>query len=74
MSWDEWALDVTCWPAYCFVPIENDELWFGINMIQERSPGRLVAVIHEDGQESVESWVESHPDWRTRFAHRRAEK
>lgn len=70
--WDEWCIDVTDWPRYCFCPVDGSDIVFGMNMIRDRSPGRLVAVVHCDGQEHAERWCEDNPGWNDRFAQEEA--
>jgi hypothetical protein len=69
--WKEWILDIS-WldvSGPCFVPYERetDLIVFGFNMITDRSPGKLVAVIHEGGQEAVEEWCAANPNWATKY-------
>ena len=63
---EEWVLDATMGVQdgmACFVPIEKDgSLVLGMNMIG-RCPGKLVGVVHLDGQEAVERWIAENPDW-----------
>ena len=64
--WQEWVLDATMGIRdgnACFVPIDSDGgVVFGMNMIGH-CPGKLVGVIHCDGQEAVEKWIAENPDW-----------
>ena len=73
MPWKEWLLDATLGVRdglACFVPYESDtnEIVVGMNMLSSRAPGRLVGVIHADGQAAVDAWCAQHPDWHERFA------
>lgn len=67
--WSEYLLDISLFPSYCFVPYEKDtdSIVFGMNFIQEKSPGKLVGVIHSNGQEMVEEWCEQNPNWKTEY-------
>lgn len=62
MSWEHWVLDATMEPP-CFVPVELDErgeiesIVFGMNLLSDKCPGHLYAVIHEDGQDAVDAWL-----------------
>jgi len=47
----------------CFVPYEDDTLWTGMNVLSTKCPGHLVGVIHEEGKEAAEEWIEKHPNW-----------
>lgn len=64
---EEWLLDVSL-RTPCFVPYEDGEIIEGFSVIQQKSPGKLVGVIHVEGQEAVETWVEENPNWRERFS------
>jgi len=65
MTFDEWALDVTCanTGALAFVPICGDEVVWGLTMIQDRAPGSLSGVVSQNGMEDVEQWVADNPNW-----------
>jgi hypothetical protein len=70
MIWDEWLMDITNGDDLpCFVPYERDTgmMVFGMNFISDKCPGRLVGVIHANGQEAVNKWVRENPDWLERF-------
>lgn len=46
----------------CFCPIEGDidgefTVVTGMNLLANRPDGRLVAIVHEDGQDAVEEWL-----------------
>jgi hypothetical protein len=67
-GWDEWLMDVTLWPYYCFSPRDRQgNIVIGMVAIQDRSPGKLAGVIHADGQEAVEAWIAEHPEWPERY-------
>jgi hypothetical protein len=64
--WPDWLLDVTMDPP-CFVPYERGRAVLGMCVLTDRCPGRLVGVIHEDGQAAAENWCAENPDWRERY-------
>lgn len=52
---------------FCFCPIEGDitgdfKIITGLNILSSSVPrnGKLVAIVHEDGQEAVERFIEEH--------------
>ena len=62
-----WVLDVTLWredrPLRVWCPIEEDgTVITGLSVMSDVPPhgGKCVAIFHEDGQEEVEAWMESH--------------
>jgi len=67
--WDEWLVDVT-FGSLCFVPIERTgpddddfNIVFGMNYVADEPPsGKVIGIIHEDGQEAVEQWCRENPD------------
>ena len=66
-----WVIDASA-PApkgaVCFVPYEPpDTIVFGMNYISDESPGELVGIIHNDGQEAAEQWEKDNPDWHIRY-------
>ena len=63
VTFDQWAIDVTNWPNYSFVPICGDEVIFGMILVQDRAPGPLIAVVSEEGQNHVNQWIADHPTW-----------
>jgi hypothetical protein len=63
MTFNEWLLDVTN-PATAFVPVEGESIIWGFTVMQERSPGPLVGVVSENGQQHVEEWTRQNPAWR----------
>jgi hypothetical protein len=67
-TWENYVLDVTLRPpVYC--PIEDDgTVIIGMNYVTPcECPGKLVAVVHMDGQEAVEAWCAANPCWRDEF-------
>jgi hypothetical protein len=62
-AWKQWALDATFWPQRLFVPVNDDgHPVVGFNWLSDEPPGKLVAVIHEGGQDAVELFVKDHAD------------
>lgn len=66
----DWVVDVTMArdDMLCFCPIENigtpeEKIVFGLNLLttpegfKEGKRGKVVAIIHEDGQCAVEKWI-----------------
>ena len=71
ITFDEWALDVTCAKhggGIAFVPICGDEVIWGMTYIQARSPGSLVGVVSQDGMADVERWVADNPNWQIDYS------
>ena len=68
LTWKEWVLDVTFDPPV-FVPYERETgaVVIGMNVLSDKCPGKLVGVIHADGQEAVEKWISENPDWHERY-------
>ena len=66
MGYEEYVLDATMGcngGNFCFCPIEGDiygefSVITGMNFIGVRSPGKLVAIVHEEGQAAVEKFCE----------------
>lgn len=62
-GWTRWALDATFWPQLVFVPIAaDDSLILGMNLMADVPPGKLAAVIHANGQEAVDAFVDKHAE------------
>ena len=63
-----WVIDATLSTPpglFCFCPIEGDingeyTIVTGMNYIGNRAPAKLVAIVHEDGQEAVNRWCKEH--------------
>jgi hypothetical protein len=72
----EWLIDIGLSHfddgCVCFVPYERETgtIVFGMNMISDKSPGKLVGVLHPEGQDAVEKWCEDNPDWATKYAYK----
>lgn len=66
---NEWVIDVTDWPDFCFCPYEPDtgSIVLGMMMIQQYCPGKLVGVYHALGDDFAATWARENPDWRTLF-------
>ena len=67
--WPEWVIDAGfCRDGLlCFCPIENagtdeESIVFGFSHLGDKCPGKLVGVVHEDGQEAVEAWCAENHD------------
>lgn len=66
MSWDEWVIDATMGAQdgmLCFCPIERgpdgeiENIVTGMNFVgAPPEGGKVVAVVHQDGQEAVEAF------------------
>jgi len=59
----EWVLDVTLGTPV-FIPYEKntDTYVTGLNVLAERCPGKLVGIVHFDGQEYLDLWLEKNPN------------
>ncbi len=72
--WDEYVIDVTLevydsdifnTRVFCFCPYEADTgtVVTGMNLITDwPEQAKVVGVVHMDGQEAVEKWIEEHPE------------
>ncbi len=67
--WEQWVLDATTVRdgLFCFCPVEGDitgdySIVFGMNVLSDKPPGILVAIIHADGQEAVEAFCEKYAE------------
>jgi len=64
--WDEYVLDCSNidvgWIP-CFCPYENGKIIVGVNILQDKCPGKLVGVIHSGGQQATEEWITQNPNW-----------
>lgn len=67
--WQNWVLDATmdCEDGvFCFCPIEGDlasddwQIVTGVNVASDHPPGKLVAIVHQDGQEAVDEFCKTH--------------
>lgn len=64
---EHWVLDATNWDeelkVRIFCPLTEDgRPIVGMMLISDFPPGPLVGVVHAEGQEAVEKWVEEHPE------------
>jgi hypothetical protein len=75
-----WVLDATLagdGPPYPFVPVEVDEhglpsgFLVGMTFVSDCPPGEFVGVIHADGDEACEAWVEEHREFLATLGERR---
>ncbi len=67
--WEQWVLDATIVEGglFCFCPVEGDiagdySIVFGMNVLSDKPPGKLVAIIHKDGQDAVEAFCKEHAE------------
>jgi hypothetical protein len=62
---DEWLMDVTNWPEYCFCPYESDtgKVVLEMKIIQEKCPGKLAGIYNGNGGCSDATWAREHPKW-----------
>lgn len=70
VTFDEWALDITQMDstgAYAFVPICGEAVVLGYTVISDRCPGRLTAVISENGLDHATQWAEQNPSWQVDY-------
>ena len=68
MTWEQWVIDATmgCKDGlFTFCPIEGDidseySVVIGMNYVSDTPPkwGKVVAIVHADGQEAVEIFCE----------------
>ena len=69
----EWVIDVTIDPAaadpplFCFCPYERDteSVVTGMNLLTawpEEHLGKVIGIVHMDGEEAVEKWIRDNPD------------
>jgi hypothetical protein len=67
-NWKEWVLDASGDPEnppYAFSPYERetDNIVWGMVYLGEKPPyGKVVCVIHKDGQVATEKWCEKHKE------------
>ena len=67
----EWVLDVTNGVnPPCFIPykLKTDTLILGMNLISDKCPGKLVGIVHLDGQKKANNWTENNPDWYEKYS------
>lgn len=75
MSWDTWVIDATIATPrglFCFCPVDGDingehSIVTGMNVLSDTPPGRVVAIVHEDGQAAVEKWAADNADLLSRL-------
>ena len=69
-KWNEWIMDVTDWPKYCFCPYEPEtgNVVLGMNVIQDRCPGKLAGIYHGDGNDFAATWCNENPTWRELYS------
>jgi hypothetical protein len=62
---ENWVIDATMGYPFCFCPVRGDlhgefEIVTGLNMIAAKLPGKLVGVVHADGQQAVDEFCEKY--------------
>ena len=71
MNWTQWAIDATLSDDehICYVPVEGDPdnnptFVLGMNFIgaPEQPPGKVIMVIHADGDAAAQAWVDDHQE------------
>lgn len=71
--WKEWVIDVTLDPdqsffntrVFCFCPYEaqTESVVTGMTLLTSwPEEGKVVGIVHMDGQEAVEKWIEENPE------------
>ena len=68
ITFDEWALDVTCPNTIAFVPLCGNEVFWNTTLITDRCPGTLTAVVSQNGIQDAKSWAADHPSWQIDFS------
>lgn len=65
----EWALDISFGEPYSFVPYDKkkDVLLYGLSVVSNKCPGKLVGICSLRGNEHVEKWIKENPYWKERF-------
>ena len=66
--YNNWVMDVTNWPVYCFMPVDGQDIIFGVNLISDKCPCNLVGIIHSDGLEFAEAWAQENYDWFEKYS------
>ena len=65
--WDNWVIDATMGYPLCFCPLDGDldgefQIVTGMNLIGIPPKGKVVALVHEDGQEAADAFYQEHKD------------
>lgn len=71
--WKEWVIDVTLDPeqslfntrVFCFCPYEaqTKSVITGMNLLTSwPGEGKVVGIVHMDGPEAVDRWIEENPE------------
>jgi hypothetical protein len=66
--WENWVIDATMGYPLCFCPVEGDfpdgnySIVVGMNLIGSPPKGKVVAMIHEGGQEAADVFYAEHKD------------
>jgi hypothetical protein len=66
VNWDQWVLDVTrhkkempLWVPISFNEDGTHDLVVGMNVFSDDCPGTPKGIIHEDGDDAVNEWIEN---------------
>jgi len=63
MNENKWVLDVTLdYPCYCPYDTETGDIITGMNYVGGKCPGELIGVVHLDGEEHLNKWIEENRD------------
>jgi hypothetical protein len=74
-AWEQWVIDASMAEPYregfaCFCPLEGDidgdfKIVVGLSVFSDVTPhaGKMVAVVHSDGQQAVEEWCDRNADF-----------
>lgn len=66
--WDKWVIDGSMGYPLCCIPVEGDfpdgeySLVVGMNFVGVPPRGRVVALIHEGGQDAADAFYADHKD------------
>jgi len=71
MIWENWVIDGSLsepeGDLFCFVPVEGNikgkcKFVTGMNILSDKSPGKLVGVIHLEGEQAADKFYEQHKE------------
>ena len=64
-AWSEWVVDASmCHDGLlCFCPYKSHgdggfSVVFGMSYLSDKAPGRVVAVVHPDGDDAAQAWLD----------------
>lgn len=67
-DWKNWVLDVSFDPPiFCPYDDETGDIVTGLNLMTTTCPGKLVAIVHAEGDAALEAWIEQHPSWQQEY-------